>query len=60
MTLLDSAAELILLVDSTKIGTEALYHLCPIESCDLIITDNNVDPDALRKVNKMTKVIIAE
>lgn len=58
--LLDAAAERILLVDSSKIGREALYHLCPIESCDLVITDNNVDPGALRKVKKLTKVIVAE
>jgi len=60
IALLDSATERILLVDSSKIGTEALYHLCPIESCDLVITDNNVDPGALRKVKKLTKVIVAE
>lgn len=60
MALLDSAADRILLVDSSKIGTEALYHLCPIPSCDIIITDNNVDPHALRKLKKLTKVIVAE
>lgn len=60
MDMLNSAAERILLVDSSKIGKEALYHLCPIESCDLIITDNNVDPGALRKIKKLTRVIVAE
>jgi DeoR family transcriptional regulator, aga operon transcriptional repressor len=60
MALFDSAAERILLADSSKIGTEALYHLCPIQSCDLVITDNNVEPHALRKLKKLTKVIVAE
>jgi DeoR family transcriptional regulator, aga operon transcriptional repressor len=60
MDLLNSAAERILLVDSSKIGREALYHLCPTESCDLVITDKDVDPGALRKLKRSTKVIVAD
>lgn len=60
MTLLNSATERILLIDSSKIGTEALYHLCPVNSCSLVITDGGVDPRALRRIQKSTRVVVGD
>ena len=39
---LRAARERILVVDSRKIGTEAVYRLCAIEKCDLVVTDKGV------------------
>src|ERR1700730_3210574 len=50
----------VLVIDSSKVGIEAVYRLCPIESCDLVITDKGVKVADLKKLRKLTKVIIAE
>lgn len=57
--LLAAGAERILVVDSSKIGREALYHVCPVESCDLVITDSQIKPADLRRLKDLTKVQIA-
>jgi DeoR/GlpR family transcriptional regulator of sugar metabolism len=58
-TLLNSGAARVLLIDSSKIGTEALYHLCPLDYCSLVITDSSVDSSVLRKIQKSAQVIVA-
>lgn len=58
--LLEAGAERILVVDSGKIGREALYHICPLESCDLVITDSGIKPADVRRLKEFTKVLIAE
>jgi len=50
----------ILAIDSSKVGVEAVYRMCPIENCDLVITDRGITRDQLRQLRKMTKVIVAE
>jgi len=58
--MLGAGTEKILVVDSGKIGHEALYHVCPVESCDLIVTDPEIKPADLRRLKEFTKVLIAE
>jgi len=42
------------------VGNEAVYRLCPLESCDLVITDADVRPADLKKLKNLTKVLVAE
>jgi DeoR/GlpR family transcriptional regulator of sugar metabolism len=58
--LLKAGKQKVLVIDSSKLGTEAVYRLCPIESCDLVITDKGVKRADLKRLRKLTKVIIAE
>jgi DeoR family fructose operon transcriptional repressor len=58
--LLQSARERILVVDSSKIGSEALYHFSPLSSCDLILTDDGVKPQDLERLRQACKVMVAE
>jgi len=57
--LLKSGMERILVVDSSKIETEALYHFCNLSDCDLIITDAGIRPESLRRLQRITKVRVA-
>lgn len=50
----------ILVIDSSKVGNEAVYRLCPVESCDLVITDADVRSADLKKLRSLTKVLVAE
>ena len=59
-SLIQSAAERILAVDSGKIGREALYAFCPLRDCDLVITDSGIKPEHLRQLRKRVPVQIAE
>jgi DeoR family fructose operon transcriptional repressor len=58
--LLTAGAEKILVLDSAKIGHEALYHICPVESCDLVITDSGVKAADLRRLKELTAVQVVE
>lgn len=58
--MLQAGRQKILLVDSSKIGTEATYRLCGIEDCDLIVTDQMLGAPELARLNKLTQVQIAE
>ncbi len=57
---LKAGKQKILLVDSSKVGTEAVYRLGPLESFDLVISDNGIKGAELRRLRKSTKVLIAE
>jgi DeoR family transcriptional regulator, aga operon transcriptional repressor len=57
---LKAGKQKVLVIDSGKVGTEAVYRLCPIEHCDLVITDKGVNGADLKRLRKLTKVIIAE
>jgi len=57
---LKAGRERILLIDSSKIGTDAVYRLCAVEKCDLVITDAGVDRAELAKLQKLTSVIVAQ
>jgi DeoR/GlpR family transcriptional regulator of sugar metabolism len=58
--LLQSGKRRVLVVDSSKIGTEATYRLCGIEDCDLILTDNGISPEDIARLRRITQVQIAE
>ena len=50
----------ILVLDSSKVGLEAVYRLCPVESCDLVITDSGIKSHDLDRLRKLTKVLVAK
>jgi DeoR/GlpR family transcriptional regulator of sugar metabolism len=58
--LLNAGRRRILVIDSSKIGTEALYRLCPLDTCDLIITDAGISPAALAKLRRERNLLVAE
>ena len=58
--ILQAGKQKILVIDSSKIGSEAVYRFCPIEQCDLIITDRGIKGADLQKLRKLTKVLIAD
>ena len=58
--LLKSGRERILVVDSAKLGQEALYRFCGLDSCDLIITDAGAPAEEVKKLRGITRVMIAE
>jgi DeoR/GlpR family transcriptional regulator of sugar metabolism len=58
--LLDAGKQKILVLDSSKIGIEAVYRLCPTKDCDLVVTDKGVKPADLKRLRKLTNVLIAE
>jgi DeoR family fructose operon transcriptional repressor len=57
---LHAGKQRILAIDSSKLGLEAVYRLCPVESCDLVITDKGVKPADLARLRKRTKVLVAK
>lgn len=46
--LIDRAAEVILLADSSKINAPASLSVCPLSEIDVLITDDGIDPAALQ------------
>ena len=59
-TLLGAGAERILVLDSSKIGDEALYVLCPLKEVDLVITDSGVKPMVLARLKQHVRVLVAD
>jgi DeoR/GlpR family transcriptional regulator of sugar metabolism len=59
-SILQSGRQKVLVIDSSKIGTEAVYRYCPIEHCDLVITDNGAHAADLQRLRKLTQVIVTE
>lgn len=58
--LLQAGKKKILVIDSSKIGTEATYRLCAIEDCDLILTDNGISAEDLARLRQIAKVHVTE
>ncbi|MBU6399498.1 MAG: DeoR/GlpR family DNA-binding transcription regulator, partial [Verrucomicrobia bacterium] len=58
--LIQSGAERILVLDSSKIGSEALYAFCDLKSCDLVITDNGIKSEHLARLRKRVPVLVAD
>ena len=57
---LRAARERILVIDSSKIATEAVYRLCAVEKCDMVITDKGVRAADLARLRKLTSVLVTE
>jgi DeoR/GlpR family transcriptional regulator of sugar metabolism len=58
--MLQAGKRKILVVDSSKIGTEATYRLCGIEDCNLILTDKDIHTEDLARLRRITEVQVAE
>ncbi len=58
--LLRAGKRRVLVVDSSKIGTEATYRLCGIEDCDLILTDKGISAEDFARLRRFTQVQVAE
>src|ERR1700678_2123548 len=58
--LLQAGKRKVLVVDSSKIGTEATYRLCGIEDCDLLLTDKGISAENLARLRQFTQVQVAE
>jgi DeoR family fructose operon transcriptional repressor len=58
--LLRAGKQRVLVVDSSKIGTEATYRLCGIDECDLILTDSGIRPEDLAKLRQITIVHVVD
>ncbi len=56
---LKAGRERILVLDSTKVGTEAVYRLCAVEKCDMIITDSGIAREDLLRLQQLTTVLVA-
>jgi DeoR/GlpR family transcriptional regulator of sugar metabolism len=57
---LRAGRERILVIDSSKIDTEAVYRLCAVEKCDVVVTDKEIRSADLAKLRKLTSVMVAE
>jgi DeoR/GlpR family transcriptional regulator of sugar metabolism len=57
---LRAGRERVLVIDSSKIGTEAAYRLCAVEKCDMVITDKGIRAADLARLRKLTRVLVAE
>ncbi len=49
--LMERASEVIVLADSSKIDAPASLSVCPLKDIDVLITDENIDPTAVRWLN---------
>jgi DeoR family fructose operon transcriptional repressor len=58
--LLEAGRQKVLVLDSSKINQEATYCFCPLDQCDVIITDSGIDPGDLQRLQESVKVIVAE
>ena len=57
---LRAGRERVLVIDSSKIGTEAAYRLCAVEKCDMMITDKGIRAADLARLRKLTSVLVAQ
>jgi len=57
---LRAGRERVLVIDSSKIGTEAAYRLCAVEKCDMVITDKGIRAADLVRLRRLTSVLVAE
>jgi len=57
---LRAGRERVLVIDSTKIGWEAVYRLCAVEKCDIVVTDRAVRAADLARLRRLTSVLVAE
>ena len=56
---LRAGRERVLVIDSSKIGVEAVYKLCSLEECDIVVTDSKVKSVDATRLRKLTSVMVA-
>jgi DeoR/GlpR family transcriptional regulator of sugar metabolism len=57
--LLKAGRQRILVVDSSKVDSEALYFFCKFDACDLLITDSGISRPLLAELRELVKVQVA-
>lgn len=58
--MVDRAARVVALVDSSKLGKRAFAQICPTDQISTVITDSAADPDLVRALeSRGVKVVIA-
>lgn len=57
--LLRAGRERILVADSSKIATEALYRFCALGQCELLITDQGARKSDLAQLRRRVRVLVA-
>jgi DeoR/GlpR family transcriptional regulator of sugar metabolism len=57
---LRAGRERVLVIDSSKIGSEAAYRLCAVEKCDMVVTDNGLKAADIARLRKLTTVLVAQ
>jgi len=57
--LVRSGRQRVLVLDSSKIGAEALYRFCELGQCDLMITDEGASEADLEQLRKYVNVHVA-
>lgn len=58
-SILQAGKQKVLVADSSKAGMEAAYRFCPLERCDLLIIDNGARTADIKRLQKLTRVIVA-
>lgn len=56
---LRAGRERVLVIDSSKIGIEAVYQLCSVDKCDIVVTDNRIKAADAARLRKLTSVLVA-
>ena len=56
---LSAGRERVLVIDSSKIGVEAVYRLCSVDKCDMVVTDSHIRSTDATKLRKLTSLLIA-
>jgi DeoR/GlpR family transcriptional regulator of sugar metabolism len=60
-TIIEMAPELIVVADHTKFGRVASAYVAPVERITILVTDPNIDPETLTRLQEMgIQVIVAE
>ncbi len=60
-TMVKQSQQIILLIDQSKFGQQALSKLCSLEEVDIIVTDQNPPPEHLKDIQRAgCKLIVAE
>ena len=56
---LRAGRERVLVIDSSKIDVEAVYQLCSIDECDVVVTDSHIKKADAARLRKMTSLLVA-
>jgi DeoR/GlpR family transcriptional regulator of sugar metabolism len=56
---LRSGRERVLVMDSSKVGVEAVYTLCPLDECHMVVTDSRVKSADAARLRKLTTLLVA-